>query len=349
MPFDQEKLRDTYRRLAETSAKLSEMSEYFIEMTKLFEEQELWRDYVDVMRLAPSVAGSVVVDIGCKFGHALPLFHSMGATSCIGVDVDDGYLSAGNAAFAAIEFPAGLVKSDDGYLPIESESVDFVLVNEVISHVNPIYLDTLYSEISRVLKVGGHILIADGNNRANTSCVTDLRKLFVSWERGPKGVNTGRDVVSEPFRDRRRDIIAKLCPQLSVTDLEYLADNTSGLFGDRLAIEVGKYLRKDGWVARPYRPGLCPTNPGPGGVVMERAFHPMQVELALAEFGIDARQVHPRAKISKKSFRGYLGPLLYNLKLAVRERFAPRTLRGRTWAFYILGKKVNTLPFEWCR
>ena len=318
MEIDQKILKDTYNRLAQASA-LPGVPDYYVKMTQLFDANEIWKDYIDVLRLAPSFEGGVVADIGCKYGHVLPLFHAMGAKSSIGVDVDDEYLRVGNAAFEAIGFPARLVKSDEAYLPIDSDSVDFVLVNEVISHVNPAYLDTLYAEIVRILKVGGTVLIADGNNRANASCVADLNQLFMAWEKGPTGTNTGRDIVDAPYLNLRKQIITSLHPQLTGNELNYLAENTSGLFGERLEIEVSKYMRGEGWVPRPYRPGVCPTNPGPGGVVMERAFHPIQVELTLAEFGIQARQVYPRSKIDRASIRGLLGPWLYNLKLALTE------------------------------
>lgn len=348
MQIDQNRLLDTYRKLAAAAAVSSEITGHYVEMARLFDAQELWRDYVDILRLAPPFEGGVVVDIGCKYGHVLPLFQSMGAKCSLGVDVDDDYLRIGNAAFEAIGFPARLVKSDEGYLPIESESVDFVLVNEVISHVNPSYLDTLYAEIARILKVGGSILISDGNNRANASCVADLHQLFMAWEKGPVGTNTGRDVVDVSFREFRKEIIAGLQPRLRCDEIDYLADNTSGLFGDRLAIEVAKYVRKDGWVERPYRPGICPTNPGPGGVVMERAFHPIQVELALAEVGIRAQQSHALGRGGTgTSLRNRVGRLVRNVKLAWLEFFAPGALRGRTWSFQVLGTKIAVPPADW--
>ncbi len=201
----------------------------------------------------------------------------------------------------------------------------------MISHVNPTYLD---------------ILISDGNNRANTSCVNDLHQLFLAWETGPTGTNTGRDVVNKSFRERRREIISGLYPELDSDQINYLAANTSGLFGDRLKIEVGKYLRKSGWVERPYRPGICPTNPGSGGVVMERAFHPIQVELTLAELGICAHQVHMREQPGS-SLRNRLGCFIRNVKTAFLKVFAPDSLRGRTWAFQILGTKIGVPPTKW--
>lgn len=347
--MDQSRLVDIYRKLAEAAVSAA-LPEHYAEMTQLYGEQGLWKAYLDILRLArPSFAGCVVVDIGCKYGHVLPLFYAMGAHNCIGVDVEDEYLRIGNTAFDAIGFPARLVKSDEAYLPIESDSVDFVLVNEVISHVNPTFLDTLYTEIARILKPGGTVLISDGNNRANAGCVSDLHQLYIAWENGPVGTNTGRDVVDTVYRDFRRHMIAVHNPELTGEVLDYLADNTSGLFGDRLLIEVGKYLRKEGWVERAYRPGICPTHPGSGGVVMERAFHPVQVELALAEVGIQAIQVYSLMLGSGGStLRNRLGRLARKLQLAWLQLFAPSALRGRTWAFQIVGTKIAVPPAHWC-
>lgn len=82
---------------------------------------------------------------------------------------------------------------------------------------------------------------------------------------------------------------------------------------------------------------------------MERAFHPIQVELTLAEFGIEARQVYPGAKSDSTSQIGRFKARLYNLRLAARELLAPSTLRGRDAGFYILGAKAAIAPVEWHR
>ncbi|MCA3265847.1 MAG: class I SAM-dependent methyltransferase [Azospirillum sp.] len=335
-------LRNTYAALAKAGEDL-DLPPYFRSMTNSFLGDSLWKEYLGILALAPSLEGRTVLDFGCKFGHTLPILHALGASKCIGVDVDDEYLATGNRAFQAIGFPGAMVKSDDGYMAIESETVDFVLVNEVISHVNPCYLDTLYSELARVLKPGGHILISDGNNRANGSCVVDLRQLYAAWENGPEGADTGRDVVNRSFRQRRRDVIAKAHPTLAADRLDYLADTTSGLFGDRLLSEVGKYLSGKGWVERRFRSGVCPTNPMPGGVVMERAFHPIQVELSLAEFGIAAKQV----SIARPGTGSTLGRLKAAVKQALTRVLYPPEFRGESWAFQILGRKLGEAPAKW--
>lgn len=181
-----EKLRSTYEDFSRAGEQLG-LSAYFCTITNSFLSDGLWKEYLDILSLAPKLEGCTALDFGCKYGHTLPILHALGASKCIGVDVEDEYLSTGNRAFQNIGFPGAMVKPDDGYLAIDSETVDFVLVNEVISHVNPCFLDSLYSELARLLKPGGHILISDGNNRANSSCITDLRQLFPLGRTAPRG------------------------------------------------------------------------------------------------------------------------------------------------------------------
>lgn len=345
--FDEQFIRSAYAKINDLSNSMPDLPDQFVKLSEWFQKDELWREYLALLLMAPPLNGCSVVDFGCKYGHTFPIFQALGAANVIGVDVEDEYLRVGNRVFAEIGFPCRLVKSDEGYLPIESETVDFVLVNEVISHINPTYLDTVYAEIARILKVGGKVLISDGNNRASASCVADLQSLYAAWEKGPPGANTGRDTVDEPFREARRDRIAKLYPDMAANEVEYLAENTSGFFGERLEIELEKYISKNGWVARPYRRGSCPTNPNAGGVVMERALHPVQVELGLAEHGIAAQQLFSYATTQSRSLRYTLAVAFYNLRLVAAKIFAPHKLYGRTWALYVLGTKVDTAPADW--
>lgn len=149
--------------------------------------------------------------------------------------------------------------------------------------------------------------------------------------------------MNRSFKQRRRDVIAQAYPTLKAQQLDYLADTTSGLFGDRLLREVGKYLSGNGWVERRFRDGICPTNPMPGGVVMERAFHPIQVELSLAEFGIDARQV----TIPRRPTGSALGRLKSWVKQVLARLASPPEFRGESWAFQILGRKLSSAPAKW--
>jgi len=317
--FDENALTAIYQRILERSLEpgvpqfMAALSEAYVNGT--------WRGYIELfsdIQRATSLQGATVADIGCKCGHLAPLFIAHGAAKVWGVDVDDTYL-AGACVVANMCPEAVFVKTVEGYMPIGSESVDLVFVNEVISHVNPSYLDALYSEIARVLRPGGYVFISDGNNIADPTCRPVLVDLYEKWENGPDGAKTDRDVVNKCFRTRRREIVEAEYPAVDSATAEYLAANTSGLFGATLRREIERYIKTGTLVERPYRRGQCPTNPCDYGALMERGFRPEQVEMDLAEHGIMARQILP----------GDLNPR------KIERR------RGESWNFRILGRRAG--------
>ena len=246
------------------------------------------------LRLQPyesAIAGKVVLDIGCKFGHFMPVFFLLGASAVVGVDVVPQYVEIGRALFGALYPNVSYILADDPYLPLQSETVGFVCLDEVISHVNPMFLDVLWGETARVLAPGGRLFVSDGNNLLARYTQDTLAKLYGAWELAPEGTRTDRDTVSECFRSRRKKFIAANFPKLAEAELDSLSENTSGLFGAHLCQTVEAYFRTGALIRRPYRPGCCPTAPETGGTVMERGFYPEQIVMALWSQGLAAREV----------------------------------------------------------
>lgn len=329
-----------YERFHQASVPLQPPT-LFLDFNKYFAERQGWKDYARLLDLVPAqLSGGTAVDVGCKYGHLAPLFFARGARETIGIDVIDEYLATARRIVGTIYPAARFVKSELGYLAIPSDTVDLVFVNEVISHVNPMYLPNLYLEIGRILRPGGYVLISDGNNIANADCRLDLVNVYDAWENGPAGRKTGRDVVEEPFIDIRGRIIRERLPSLSAEKIDYLARNTAGLFGDHFLQVVDRYAAGGEFTERPYRRGICPTNPLDGGTVMEFGFHPRQVELELAVFGIDARQVlPPPPSLDLRSAKLALGTAIHAARSRLRRKFRPDADRGLNWGFQILGVK----------
>jgi SAM-dependent methyltransferase len=286
---------------------------------------------------------ATVADIGCKYGHTLPLFLARGAARAIGIDVEEEYLSVGRRIVGDIYPTIAFVQSERGFLPLPPDSVDFVLMNEVISHVNPTMLPTLYSEIARILRPKGQVLISDGNNIANPDCARDLVQVYDAWENGPEGRNTGRDVVDGAFINLRKEIIRKRHPSLPPDRVDYLAANTSGLFGDYFSAVIDRFVATGELVERPYRRGLCPTNPSASGVVMEWGFRPEAVVMALEAYGLAARAVTPvpprpaPPPLDRRSLKLFVGTAIANLRFALRK---PPPPPPPGWGFQILGVKT---------
>jgi SAM-dependent methyltransferase len=230
--------------------------------------------------------GGTFLDFGCKFGHLTPLLKEFGASSVISVDVDDEYLADG-ARFIGERFGSRYVKSDDCYLEIASNSVDFILVNEVISHINPSLLDVFYGECARVLKVGGELVISDGNNFSHYGTRVDLIDWYAQWESGSSKEFGDTNYEKQRFVLLRRAFKERRLPE---EQLRYYAHNTSGLFGERLIETVRRALDEGVFTERPYRPGTPPIHPG-YGVAMERAFYPLQVEMSLRTYGLRTEQL----------------------------------------------------------
>jgi SAM-dependent methyltransferase len=268
-----------------------------------------------------SFEGKVALDFGCKYGHTLPLFLARGAKQVIGVDVELGYLETGRNAFGRLLEGIQYYQADDGLIPISSEIVDFALANEVISHVNPAYLETVYAELARVLRPGGQLLISDGNNIANAECCEALVDVYDAWENGPTGRQTDRDVVTVSYVERRRQIVRERHPTLQASDIEHVARNTSGLFGEKFLEIVDAYVKTGELLERPYRPGMCPTNPQAGGVVMERGFHPRQVEMALNCYGLEAHQVYQKPPWADPASLNWKGSLVQSIQKAWESVF----------------------------
>ena len=146
-------------------------------------------------------------------------------------------------------------------------------------------------------------------------------------------------VVTTSFLERRRKIIRERHASLDEPKVEYLARNTSGLFGPILERVVDEFVRTGALTERPYRPGTCPTNPGPGGEVMERGFYPQQVEMALAAYGIRARQILQQRKLAIGGLRSTIRSAASVLSDAVRRWRDPEFERGASWGFQIVGVK----------
>jgi SAM-dependent methyltransferase len=328
-----------YRRI-EAAQVEGHASPYFAQMTETYKRSDIRHMYDGSLRLfGRSLEGTVCLDFGCKFGHTLPLMLAMGAREAIGVDAHEPYVREGAAIIGAALPQTRFLLTRDGLIDLPSESVDCIYVNEVISHVNECLLPLLYNEMQRILKPGGMLLISDGNNFASATCRDDLIKLYDAWENGPAGTNTGRDVVHESFREQRRKIIKGHAPQLSDTDLDYVAANTFGLYGERLKAVVNRYVSEGKLIERRYRPGIAPTNPGAEGYLMERWFHPAGVEIELATLGFTAKQVYPLvADVPITDLRSVVIRIILFGRGLLNRAFPDRR-RGESWGFIIRAVK----------
>ena len=108
--------------------------------------------------LVPELHGKSVLEVGCGTGANLELIAAGGISSAVGLDLSNGMLSQARAKQygCPVQF---LCHDANNGLPLQSDSIDFVLVSLVLEHIADI--DYLLKEISRVLKTGGRSLIVE--------------------------------------------------------------------------------------------------------------------------------------------------------------------------------------------
>ncbi len=283
--LDEEKIQGIYNRLLEY-ARTHEVNS---DLTGQLSEWQggKWRNYIDqVLKQIPlTLTNKKVVDFGCRYGLLFPLLLELGVSQVIGIDDLDLFLQPARQFFQENKGNVKFLKSDCGYIPLQPDTVDLVIVNEVISHVHPTFLPIVYSEIARILVMGGMLFISDGNNLAHRPFFDGhLVQLYDAIENGPDGIQRGDVKVQSCFVNQRKQIIQRRCPALSAEQVEFLSVNTSGLHGDYLNQVIDCFAKTGEIIRRPFRKGIPPVYPE-WGQVEERGFYPEQVALELMGYG----------------------------------------------------------------
>jgi len=113
-------------------------------------------------RIAAIASGATVIDIGCGAGMDLLLAaQAVGSSGrAIGIDMTEAMASRARAGAAALGLAHAEVRIGDALdLPVDSDSVDYVISNGVIN-LTPDKRQA-FAEVLRVLKPGGQFLYGD--------------------------------------------------------------------------------------------------------------------------------------------------------------------------------------------
>lgn len=114
------------------------------------------------LRVTPLRSGMTVVDVGCGAGLDLLLAaRAVGPSGrAIGIEMTEAMAVCARRGARAAGLENVEVRSGDAIaLPVDTESVDVVISNGVLNLVPE--KDAAASEMYRVLKSGGHLLLAD--------------------------------------------------------------------------------------------------------------------------------------------------------------------------------------------
>lgn len=118
--------------------------------------------------------GDSVLDVGCAFGFDIIEMSALGF-NCYGIEITREFADIAIAASKHLGARTNVAVGDACQLPYSNASFDAVMSTEVFSHVSD--QDRALSEQIRVLKLGGRLLIRDGN----ILCPIQLYDLLLAW------------------------------------------------------------------------------------------------------------------------------------------------------------------------
>jgi malonyl-CoA O-methyltransferase len=109
-----------------------------------------------VAPLLPRLEGAFVLDVACGTGRWLNILLARGALHGMGFDLSHEMLAQAQQKHALRE---NLVRADCTAIPVSSGSVDMAICSFAVGYVAA--LEAFASELSRVLREGGRLIITD--------------------------------------------------------------------------------------------------------------------------------------------------------------------------------------------
>lgn len=112
-----------------------------------------------ILRLAGSLRGCSILDVGCGDGTLISLGVNHGATQAIGCDPDPRMIDRARAKAAGRDARVDFLVARSQALPFTSSTFDIVMCIAVLTFVSG--ADIAVREMARVLRPGGRLLIGD--------------------------------------------------------------------------------------------------------------------------------------------------------------------------------------------
>jgi len=129
--------------------------------------------YTDIQHKLEDFSFKNLLDIGCGTGNLLSFISSKYSTEISGVDISPKMLQIANEKLGDV---ADLREGDSANLPFDDESFDMVICNDSFHHYP--HPEMVISEIRRVLKPRGNILISDITGNTLFRFYLNLRRHF---------------------------------------------------------------------------------------------------------------------------------------------------------------------------
>ncbi|HEY6398333.1 MAG TPA: class I SAM-dependent methyltransferase, partial [Solirubrobacteraceae bacterium] len=248
------------------------------------------RHHLDLLQLGGADPDRrVVVDAGCGFGFTMILDALLGATRVHGIEVNRSMVQTietflpllPDEVASRVEVHCASVTK----MPLEDESADIVLSVEAISHY--LHVEEFIDEAFRVLRPGGVLLIADGNNGSNPIVRRHTYEIWEAAERGQADQTVRGHLLGEPYVEVRRQVLQTNFPEMSAPAAAEIARRTAGFTADRVIAAGRDYLEHSALPSSIYRRRKLAV--APDGTAMEELFHPGRLARQLRQRGFQAR------------------------------------------------------------
>ncbi len=263
--------------------------------------------------------GGVVLDAGCGFGITCFTFVATpdAPSTVVGLDPSKNMIDVMSKVADFLGVGEDIVKPVQGdamALEFSDGEFDGVFVKDVASHVKD--RDTFWSELSRVIKPGGKLVLTDENNALSYPGRSAREKI---WEQAEYGPLPEGSWLERPFRAERKLIISEIRQDLSDSEQEKLADLSIGMWGEALRAAIKGYSPGGVFVNTsdfPYR------NPRSGDYT-EYPFNPFELADELVKYRLKARVVRPLYQTGNplKRLAGNLISLTHPLSIILQPSF----------------------------
>ena len=213
----------------------------------------------------PRFAKEIGVDLGCWLGLSTIVLHRMGAGSVHGLDVVDEYIQycklfKGILDLENVEYQ--LIPGEHfGRLPIEDNSVDWVLTNDVFSFAHPSTHTHMISEATRILRTGGTFYLTDANN---PNCSSAIQRVRASWKKFEHRRDDADGKIGM-FVEQRMEMIANHIPEWQDKKTYTCALETAYCWGEQIldyaaAVELGNPVKASYYDPNGSKPPIDPIH-----------------------------------------------------------------------------------------
>jgi len=235
------RLKDHWNALPDGLEKQNALSYYtFNKFDQPDKAASLVKYYSDLLSCIDNLDQTTGCDLGCWLGLSSAAMLGAGAHTVFGVDIRAHNTDQAQSWSNALDIPNLKFRPmRPGAIAIKSQSMDWVLINQVLCNAPPNSFTPALAEAHRILKPSGTLIFCDNNNPHCPKTIERLKREFAAAE-----IADGSPESPNGFNFTLRTNIAKArAPKLSDTQAKDLARNTCYMWGDQLNQAIDDYTR----------------------------------------------------------------------------------------------------------